>query len=158
MEYLDIKNNETPEICSKCKGYCCKSYAGIYHPNDFKDIEKELKELKEKGLISVDQWNGELIVKNDDTEYYDVKFIRPRHSNISKFIDFSYGGRCIYLTEKGCGLPFEKRPYQCKMLAPINGEFIYGCTSPFNKVEAAISWIPFQNLIQKLIEDDENHV
>ena len=154
MDYIDVKNNETPEICTKCGGYCCKAYAGIYHPKDFGDIEKELFELKEKGLISIDQWDGPLIVPdNTEDDFYDVRFVRPRHTNSNELVDLSYGGRCIYLRENGCELPFEKRPYQCKLLKPMR-EFIYGCMSPYSKMEAAIAWIPYQNLIQNLINSD----
>lgn len=154
MEYKKIENNETPEVCSKCKGYCCKAYSGIYHPNDFEDIEKELIKLKEENLISIDQWDGPLMINDDeDNDYYDIKFVRPRHTNAKSFVDLSYGGVCIHLTDHGCKLSFEKRPYQCKMLTPINGQFAYGCSSPYNKREAAIAWIPYQHIIQKLINN-----
>ena len=28
-------------ICSKCGGECCKEFPGIFHPEDFQDVEKE---------------------------------------------------------------------------------------------------------------------
>ncbi|MFA5307418.1 MAG: hypothetical protein WC365_08275 [Candidatus Babeliales bacterium] len=65
--------------------------------------------------------NGEYCIDSysDGTMDEDVYFVRPRHTNaLKKKVDFSWGGTCIFLTDKGCRLSWKNRPLGCKMLEP----------------------------------------
>ena len=50
---------ENLEICSKCKGFCCKRMGCHFSPDDFKDLTFDgLKKEIDKGYISIDWWEG----------------------------------------------------------------------------------------------------
>ena len=96
------------EECTKCKGGCCKSMGCHFSPTDFSEITFEaLKNEIEKGFISIDWW------EEDEPQYY----LRMRHKN-APIVDPSWGGICMLLTDKGCPLPFEKRPLGARALKP----------------------------------------
>lgn len=148
MEY------ENKAICKKCQGKCCKAYAGIAYPADFdKDlrpmiIAKRIATALKSGQWAIDYWEGDL--KGIDCP----RFIRPAHKNApGKLIDPSWGGECIFLTESGCKLEYTDRPYGCRNLEPITDNCKYhGIESNDQKEDAALVWIPYQDIIEKTIK------
>lgn len=110
-----MKFYKVTKQCNKCKGSCCKQLPGCYTPQDIKRLfpAKTVKKSVELALstnkIAIDWWEG-------NKELY---FLRPSTKDkMGIIIDPSYGGECIYLSEKGCKLSFSQRPYFCKTLEP----------------------------------------
>lgn len=138
-----VINNENIEICKKCGGVCCKNYAGAYHPNDFGDnITYELLEsAMETNNIAIDWYE----MKDNEKGFY----LRPRHTDGGK-VDPSWGAQCVNLTDNGCKLSFDERPYGCRTLIPnIN----FACEEgAFIKRMAYESWNPYHDILNKLYE------
>lgn len=123
----NIKNNENKELCSKCGGRCCKTYAGAYYPEDFNHelTDAWLQDLLEGNqtypngdpiLVSIDWVDG--VKDAPDGRGY---FLRPRHVDINGvggIVDPSWGAECYHLTETGCELTFDERPYRCRLKDP----------------------------------------
>jgi Fe-S-cluster containining protein len=103
------------KLCKICKGKCCKRSAGVYLPTELTITKEAILNLLQKGKHAID--------KDDSTAT--IYFIRPRHVNKDS-IDFSWEGTCIHLTDTGCSLPQEQKPYQCRTLVPD----VIGCYYP----------------------------
>jgi Fe-S-cluster containining protein len=152
---------ERPDLCGPCGGACCARAPGEGFPEDFgapdRDVVRNrLLDRFRSGRWSFDWWEGD---PRDDgggdalsLSYY------PRPSTIKKVgavTDPSWGGACTFLGEKGC-TDFENRPTGCRSLQPMppdkpgatHGECrtVYG-----GKREAAIAWIPYQDIIEDII-------
>jgi len=137
MNYLNV------EVCRKCGGTCCKSMPGAFHPEDIdKPIVAEIVEKLSSGEWAIDWWEGE------KPKY----FLRPATTNGCKIFDPSWGGICIYLTDKGCRLEPDKRPYNCRMLEP-NPNDTEGCTyhgiKDGGKYDAVLAWRTRQHVLLK---------
>lgn len=137
-----------PGACGACKGLCCKTYAGIYAPHDFKEP------------ITVD-FVLELIKSNkytlDFDEYYTetggkIYYIRPRHIDEEPLYPTSMQGTCInWSFEVGCGLSYENRPYQCQKFIPQKQNLQYNCffakKDEADKTSMVKKWVPYQEVI-----------
>lgn len=145
-----MNNNENFEICKRCGGGCCKSYGCFYSPKDFKDLSYEaLKELIEKGNISIDSFDIDL---NDDEPRLQERqrnyFLRARHVG-GQVVDFSYGGVCKMLTDKGCSYSWNERPYGGKKLIPSKN---HKCLGGYTKKECALDWLDHIEVLERLAE------
>ena len=98
-------SNENRSICSPCGGKCCKSYAGIVSPEDIQgDPVNACAAMIDSGKYCLDLWDR-------DSDLEETYFLRPRHKNRhGSVIDASWGGECIFLTDKGCQLSYKERP------------------------------------------------
>jgi Fe-S-cluster containining protein len=113
-----MKRIENKKICSECGGDCCKNLPGNYYPSDFdlpeenptKNDFKKLKKIISKETIAIDWWEGLKSPKY---------FLRPSIKDVKRKFDPSWGGECIFLTDSGCKLPYNKRPLECRKLEPI---------------------------------------
>lgn len=156
----NIKNNENKEICSKCGGECCKSYAGAYHPEDFNHelTDAWLEDLLEGNhaypdgkpiLVSIDWVEG--VEDGPDGRGY---FLRARHVG-GGIVDPSWGAECYHLTETGCDLSFDERPWRCRLKDPSE------CSKWRNgfseKTESMEAWRQYwDKLHQFCLKYDEN--
>lgn len=147
----NIENNENKSICKSCGGKCCKRYSGGYHPDDFGvPITEEFLEslfnpvTDDIPLISIDWY--ECFNEDYDTTHERGYYLRPRHFG-GDIVDPSYGEACINLTPTGCKLDWDKRPFWCKKLKPTEG---FGCGTGKDKLEAAIEWDPYHDILDKL--------
>lgn len=141
------------DVCGKCKGACCKSYAGIYAPEDFGNN------------ISVDYITALLLTKRFVIDFNDAiyatdnvptvteknYFIRPRHVD-EAVLEVSRSGVCInWSHNSGCSLSEEKRPYQCRMLVPL---IEYGTPCKYKSEDKASEpdmaerWKSYQHIIK----------
>ena len=77
-----MKNNENREICSKCRGICCRRMPGQYVPDDLFDHEMTKEELKkfifEVGNISIDCWEGD-----EESGYESYYYLRPMRRKLT---------------------------------------------------------------------------
>jgi len=150
--------------CKKCGGQCCKSAPGCYIPSDIGNTESDIK-IKllfglRSGFYAVDSWDGKLN-KEDNDEYGSIYFIRPRVKGNNKIYDASWGGECANLTENGCSLSFNNRPYECKLLIPKYENNEAKCHYPkwFSKKHengkhfSATQWKPYQAIINECLSE-----
>lgn len=156
-----MPGNYNYEMCSACKGRCCKHMAGIYHPDDLKSegsITVELiTTLLDTGKFSIDWWEGDIEEKELRSRTY---YLRPRHKDANA-IDGSWGGTCINWSEsKGCALPETKRPYVCRMLMPERKNDKYTCHIPHkdkgDKKTIVRSWLPYQDILGQVADEYYN--
>lgn len=137
---MNIPNNENHNICAECGGCCCKRYGGAYHPEDF-DCEitvESVEKLLDTGKVSIDWYE----IDNGGRGY----FLRSRHANGGK-VDPSWGDRCVNLTDTGCSLEFDKRPFGCRSLIPEKNERGECTKGAVGKEESYIIWKPYQDVL-----------
>ncbi len=116
----DVKIYTKYDICGTCKGACCKTYAGIYAPEDFSNniTVDYITALLLTKRFSVDFNDAITPTSNVPTSIDKNYFIRPRHIDESDI--FRRSGICInWDHDKGCKLSESDRPYQCRMLIPL---------------------------------------
>ena len=147
---MKFDNNENFNICSLCKGQCCKRMPGIVHPNQLQQpITKELLLKLYKEGYQFDYWEGEFGGK---VGY----FLRPQTiKSKGVLVDPSWGGTCVFLTEQGCSKTFEERPYMCQQLEPQED---FNCgpkdkENTLNKYDYVLAWLQYNNLIEEIIND-----
>lgn len=151
-------DNSNTEICSVCKGACCKRAPGIFHPADFGLPDFKLFEsrfLNEN--LAVDWWDGDprKEINTNDDYFSRVLFVRPQTIHTDRLYDASWGGQCKNLTDTGCILKFKDRPYECRSLAPqVDMQCELGNNS-LDKRALVIAWIPYQALI-KLVANSKS--
>lgn len=138
---------ENKELCTKCKGRCCKSCGCHYSPEDFKDLSYEgLKREIDKGYISIDWWEGNPF--EDERNISRGLFLRIRNIN-SSIVDASWGGRCVLLTEQGCPLDYENRPKGARLLIPSEK----GCKLEYDKQDCAKDWYRYSDILLRLYDE-----
>ena len=112
----NISKNVNIEICSQCGGQCCKQCGCHFSPDDFEEISFEfLKKEIEKGYISIDYVDGEMIYQS-----IGVYILRARNKDAPVVDTGLRRSACILLTEEGCKLDYEHRPTGGKLLIPSN--------------------------------------
>lgn len=142
----DFVNNEDKNICAECGGACCKSYAGAYHPADFRHeiteafLESLLDPVIKIPPVSIDWY------ENFEEPGKKGFYIRPRHVGGDE-VDPSYGASCALLTPTGCSLDWDHRPWQCRASKP---EKNHVCGGPDGKLLAAKVWDPYHDILEKL--------
>ena len=147
------------KMCKLCGGKCCQRYAGSYIPSNFKhSITKEfIISLLNNGRFTIDWWEGDAKDGNLSVTYY----LRPKHKGGS-VIEGSWGGVCINWTkENWCSLKENERPHGCKMIIPNYKNGKTNCRTLIEdkagKMDGAIAWYEFQNIINEAIESYYNN-
>ena len=148
---MKFDNNENFNICSLCKGQCCKKIPGIVHPEQLQQpITKELLLKLYKEGYQFDYWEG------DEFGGKVGYFLRPQTIKSKRvLVDTSWGGTCVFLTEQGCSKTFEERPYMCQQLEPQE-DFNCGLKdkeNTLNKYDYVLAWLQYNNLIEEIIND-----
>lgn len=140
---------ENPAICATCGGKCCKSLPGAALPTDFAEpLADSLEAAFSSGLWAIDWWEGDPrgLAYDDPNAVSRGYFLRPRTVGKMQLYDPSWGGECVHLGNKGCALPYEKRPAGCRLLEPSRGPV---CPEHGgSKREAAIAWLPYHKEIE----------
>jgi Fe-S-cluster containining protein len=142
-----MKKYENKEFCKKCGGLCCKNIPGNYYPSDFnlpetnptqEDFNK-LKKIINDPNIAVDWWE-------DDIPKH---FLRPAIKKAKRKFDPTWGGECIFLTETGCKLTYEKRPLECRNVEPVDLDKDEKCImhGNLNKESAYKAWLSYNEFI-----------
>ena len=163
--------------CKDCGGICCKSLGCHFSPSDFNEITFEhLKEQIEKGYISIDRWEGDPREYIDDGyEYHHVWFLRMRNvrdrtkgnmflsallgsgvisngdpEEYADIVDCSWGAGCALLTETGCPIEHDKRPMGARLLIAKGAN--EHCIEGYSKQQCSIDWIPYQDIMEQLVD------
>ena len=155
MRSLPVVGNNESSNCAPCGGKCCTNSPGIAHPNDFGAPDKtkmraELRKRLDSGLWAIDWWEGD--PRRGKSRVSSAEFVRPAEAgHEGRRRHGSWGGRCALLTDKGCSLTFEARPFQCRDLVPAK---VLGnaCeqASKIDKQALAVAWMPYRDLLAEL--------
>lgn len=146
---------ENKEICSKCGGQCCKSMPGIFSPDDFEEVSiNTLLPLLKTGKYTFESQ----FFKNKC-----VYFLRPSVRNFEGCIrsgrsSFYTSGSCTFLTDLGCELSAEKRPYECKNLEPNNNKDQKCKFHGINNDKTILKWNKYQDLIEEILHKYEKEI
>lgn len=141
----EFVNNED-SVCAECGGACCKSYAGAYHPADFRHeiTEEFLESLFDPAIeippVSIDWYEN---FREPGRKGF---YIRPRHVDGDE-VDPSYGASCALLTPTGCSLDWDHRPWQCRALKPEKNRV---CGGSDGKRLAAEAWDQYHDILEKI--------
>lgn len=163
---------ENKEICSECKGRCCQKNACDCSPEDFDNDIQKMEEALKSGKYAIDfarttanafvyeSWYLTLDVNHILKASDEVFYIRPRNQErpiVDIIHDKEIEGPCIFWTyEKGCELPYEKRPKFGRAIIPINPGL---CKDIYPVRERIIfEWTPYKKqlfeLVKKFFPDD----
>ena len=148
----DKSKNVNASICAKCGGACCKICGCHFSPDDFEEISFEsLKREIEKGYISIDHVDGEMIYSDNG-----VFILRVRNQG-SPIVDTSFRRekQCILFGKNGCKLDYEHRPTGGKLLIPnsvsaINHEM--QCTNKYSIRDCCYEWLPHKKILYQLVQ------
>ncbi|GAB4302961.1 MAG: hypothetical protein Fur0034_18310 [Desulfuromonadia bacterium] len=141
--------NEDPGLCRVCGGECCRTLPGFDAPDRF------LASGDPAGMLARILGSGEWVLsphpwRMEDGQWVTIRYPRPatRQEFSAGTIDAIGPGVCHFLTDQGCRLTFSDRPTLCRLLTPSpSGE----CSSPWTKRDAAIAWLPHQDLVERVL-------
>lgn len=172
MESVDkIFTNYT--LCALCKGGCCKSLPGGYHPADIERVFEKpitiglLVEAFLTEKIAVDWWEGDPRYEfedprqahNDGDGLGECYYLRPRGVNaIDQLEDGGWrDNACMHLNlETGCELPEHNRPFGCRAMVPNPLSFPNGCSYSKevdgSKRAISLAWLPYQAMISQAVK------
>ena len=105
---MQIANNENHSICKDCGGTCCAKSPGLALPSDFGFRDPLFLEALSSGRWRIDQKSTGLRPA--------TKYEMSDHPGVNGYYR---GGNCNFLTENGCELKFENRPFECRLLIPV---------------------------------------
>lgn len=141
--------------CTACGGVCCKNIPGFTRPNDWGATEEERVERIAAALRSgdycIDWWEGD---PRPDGDFHTVDMIRPAHTRKRgqmRHASWGNDGPCALLTEAGCSLAHDARPFDCRGLVPNKD---HQKCKPFDegKKDSAIAWVAHQATIKRAEE------
>lgn len=155
----NMKNNENPDICKKCKHPCCTSMGCEIFPVDlikkYGEVSLEvIEKLFATGYVSLDWWEGD--PRPDKSELPRGYFLRMRNVG-APIVDPSYRGQCmLYDPDKGCKLSFENRPLGGRLLVPHpDGECNYDgfensiMVLEYPKQNIALHWFHYYDILEE---------
>lgn len=148
---LSEEANTNPDLCSKCKGRCCKNCGCFYSPRDFEKISyRYLKKKLLEGYISID-----LVRKTKKSNDIPKDTLVLRSRNVGRpIVDTDQKHRprrCVRLTETGCSLSYADRPTGGKKLKPILNVDGYVCCYPaYGVIECTKEWRHYQRVLRLL--------
>ena len=124
---------------------------GIYHPEQ---ILHKLREMWDAKLLHIDWWEGDV---DDSDEFGQIYFVSP-FMPTERLVSGPWFGVCGQLTDNGCALSEEERPYQCLALVPMEVYSEKGnCTQKVSKKDMAKLWREHQATLIELVEEYYNN-
>lgn len=143
-----VQEMEDPEKCVQCGGKCCKFYPGITAPEDWGAPDKAAMQVRitqavRSGDYEFDDWYGDPTDEKGGGDF-NVRMIRPTGQRGLSVRRDEYE-RCQMLGDQGCKLPHDERPKQCRELVPGDPTGQH-CKDQFSKKQAAIAWMPYQDV------------
>ena len=143
----DKEHNVNEELCSLCKGRCCKKSGCHFSPEDFGKITyQSLKKKIDKGWIHIEYIEGKYIDSKKGTY-----ILRVRNKGEGKVGSYSKNG-CLYLTDNGCFLNYEDRPTGGKLLIPIvDKDGIGRCYNSYSLLDCCTEWYTYRRILKRLV-------
>lgn len=142
MEY------ENKELCSSCKGMCCKKSGCDYFVSDFERITKDeiLKALLPGKISIVSAFKKSVI--NGKVILTPFLYLRARNKDRDIVDLFSMKKTCSMLTDTGCSYSLEDRPGGGVNLIPKKN----GCKPLKDPIEEMRKWEPYQGVLAKIVK------
>lgn len=142
MEY------ENKELCSSCKGMCCKKSGCDYFVSDFERITKDeiLKALLPGKISIVSAFKKSVI--NGKVILTPFLYLRARNKDRDIVDLFSMKKTCSMLTDTGCSYSLEDRPGGGVNLIPKKN----GCKHLKDPIEEMRKWEPYQGVLAKIVK------
>ena len=140
---------ENKEICSRCKGMCCKKSGCDYSTNDFASLNTNfLYEKLKEGKISIVSYQDFKMVKGKiiSTPFL---YLRARNKNRGVIDLLSLKTTCSLLQKDGCSYKKEERPSGGLNLIPSSDGLCFPYQDPLEIVQ---SWEPYQNTLIRLVK------
>ena len=132
------------DICGSCKGRCCRSLGCMLSSADL------LRALKRSTASTAN------ILKVFDEKPYAIDrmsvsggeffYLRMRHKCFN-FIGADAFGECEALSDEGCTLSFDERPFGGRMLLPVEGG---SCVQQYSKEDMVSDWLPYQTMLSEI--------
>lgn len=96
------------EMCGHCRGKCCRLQPGHCLPSEFGSAAA-VQAAFNSGKYGI------ILLLDSDIK---ARVVRPHYRDRERQTG------CVFLREKGCELPWQARPYGCRMLRPktLDGE------------------------------------
>lgn len=135
-----------PSLCTPCGGKCCKWMPGTYAPEEFGAPHRvpmrfALAKALAEGRVTIDWYE-----RSPSEHRPMLLYVRPAMKGYEGDLRHpAWGGTpCTFLTDTGCELPHDSRPYQCRAMEPLPD----GCKSHGGgKWEGALPWKEYQDTI-----------
>ncbi len=147
---------EDAEVCRACGGICCKSNGCSLSPED---MLREIAEWEagqaggktgsaDPTKMQIEKWlmAGNCAIDSFSGKEGTCYFIRMRHKCFT-FIGVDAMGECIALTDRGCSLPFEKRPRGGRYL---EGRADRHCLQHYTREQMIEDWMPYQKQLREI--------
>ncbi len=154
------------ELCQECGGACCQKCACDSMPSDFDNDIECIKRALSSGKYTIDfarRTTDAFVVEGRvltlDIEHIistpeEALYVRPRNQH-RPIVDIIHTpqdeGPCVFWSlEKGCELPYEKRPFFGRALLPIAPNF---CMSIFHgkaREMLETAWSPYARELYEL--------
>jgi len=112
------------EICVRCRGKCCQIQPGYCLPSEFGSAEAVMEALNSGKY-------GVILLLDSDMR---ARVIRPHYKLRNQM------SGCIFHNENGCELPWQERPYGCRMLRPRERDGEHCQPEGISISEAASLW------------------
>ena len=153
-ENLFMDNACNNELCSKCKGACCRNFPCSFSPDDFVDINdiEYMKSVLDSGYFIISAFS----IYESPSRYELVYYIRCRglmDDNTIVSTRSPYENECIFHNEKGCSLDFYSRPSEGALLIPSERRYGLGvCENSYDYKKQIEDWRKCRSIMNTLID------
>ncbi len=111
-------------MCVRCGGSCCKRQSGHCLPSEFESA----------GAVRQAVVSGKYTIVLLLDENITARIVRPHYKDPERRVG------CVFHGAGGCELPFEARPYGCRMLKPREHDGEHCNPEGISIVEASEMW------------------
>ena len=143
-----ISANEDQSTCSSCGGECCKWMPGMYHPEDLFSGMSDLQ-IKQKILDMLQSNNT--VVTHGELDNKRVYVLTPSAGRHRSWYNMDNFGTCANLSDSGCRLSAQDRPFECRTLVP-NKDRKCKPSSDFNRDELLLEWSIYDEVIEQVFD------
>jgi isopentenyldiphosphate isomerase len=147
--YETQKSSDAAPVCAACAGHCCRSLGCMLSSADLLHFLGRSTSSREN-VLAVLQREPLAIDRFADGRGY-FYYLRMRHKYFT-FIGVDAMGECAALSENGCTLSYDKRPYGGRMLEAMPDRH---CVQHYTREELMGDWMPYQNILRSIWEEYE---
>lgn len=147
--YSAHEATDAAPVCAECMGHCCSTLGCMLSSADLlRGLERSIADREHVlALLRAQPFAIDRFADRNGYFYY----LRMRHKCFN-FIGVDAMGECAALSENGCMLPFEKRPYGGRMLKAMPDRH---CVQYYTREELQKDWKPYQEILRSIWEEYE---
>ena len=135
------KTINTPEICAKCGGKCCKHFPCLFSPYDFLDVDNidYMTSILDTGLICIGQscYDNNLVLR--------PRGLKDKPQIVSTRLPLN--NQCILYSEAGCMLSSNYRPAEALLYYAKSEDYHIPIYDTYECIE---DWSMHQNILKEL--------